>query len=98
MGRLPELAELGFILTTYTGSVHLYVRFPNWHPQARVAASFEPYLTRCGRFASPGSSTADRHQFIGSFHDAQLCRACYRTLDPADQHLAFEHDQPATAA
>lgn len=89
---LREFAELFFIKHEETGTVHIVVRMPLWHRDARWASDLSPWTTQCGRItaAGPGST----YQGTGRFRDEQLCRACYRTLTPADQERAFEHETP----
>jgi hypothetical protein len=107
---LPEHCELHFIVTLATGTVHIEARVSSWalpEPAGSIrmgdgtgrvlAAMFgTPTVVRCGQrtFPSVPDAAKTRHQFTGHFHDDQLCAACYRTLAPADQHRAFEHETP----
>lgn len=105
---LPEHAELYFIETIATGVVHIEARVPVWarpRPTETIqigdgtgkalAAVFEtPTVARCGQRTFPGRPDEDQHRFTDCFHDEQLCAGCYRTLTPADQPRAFEHDTP----
>lgn len=113
---IPFDADLLFVETVSTGTVHIAVRYQAHHltddPSietvkgggALVALALSPTVTRCGQRTFP---QAERdHVKTSRFHDEQLCRACYRTLVPADQERAFEHatpddtedDDPAAAA
>lgn len=85
---IPAGAELRFILATRTGTVHIAVWLPPFHPDATPAMSLAPVVTRCGKHTVP---VGGRHESVGRFADEQLCGACYRTLAPADQERAFEH-------
>jgi hypothetical protein len=105
---LPEYAELHFIETLATGVVHIEARVPTWvltEPTESVqmgdgtgrvlAAMFgTPTVARCGQRTFPHLPDRAKHQFTGRFRDDQLCGACYRTLTPADQERAFEHETP----
>ena len=105
--RLPEHAELLFVRTTGTGTVHLFVRLPAWctdpAPEgdaitggaAFVALAATTTVTLCGQHTMPQAE--HRHERVTSFADEDLCRACYRTLHLDDQPRAFEHPQPAAA-
>ena len=101
---IPADAELRFIETVATGTVHITVRYSPHHlgrqPEieppvqggaAFVAMAHAPTVTRCGRRVFP--QFEDRHLGTDRFRDDQLCTACYRTLAPADQERAFEHAQ-----
>lgn len=62
-----------------------------------LAAMFSaPTVVRCGQRTFPHVPDLEkaRHQFTGRFRDDRLCAACYRTLTPADQERAFEHETP----
>ncbi|WP_328920677.1 hypothetical protein OG911_28150 [Streptomyces sp. NBC_00208] len=102
---IPNDAELMFIKTVATGTVHIAVRYspydlarqPSVGPvisggAAFVALSVSPTVTRCGKRTYPQSGRD--HLKTGRFADEQLCRACYRTLTEVDQERAFEHDRP----
>jgi len=102
---IPSDADLRFIETVATGTVHIAVRYSPHHlgrqpsiapvvsgGSAFVAMSIQPTITRCGRRVFP--QFEDRHLGTDRFHDEQLCTACYRTLAPADQERAFEHRTP----
>lgn len=105
---LPDHAELYFVQTVPTGTVHIEARVPVWaRPQptetirmgdgtgSMLAAVFEtPTVVRCGQRTFPGRADEDRYVFTACFRDEQLCAGCYRTLTPADQSRAFEHDTP----
>ncbi|PPS89424.1 hypothetical protein [Streptomyces sp. MH60] len=106
--RLPEHAELYFVETVYSGTVHIEVRVPVWwratsEPtetikmgdgtgRALKALLETPTVVQCGRETYPHAET--KHQFTTRFHDGQLCGRCYRTLHSEDQARAFEHEQP----
>ena len=62
---------------------------------AFVALAVHPTVTRCGQRTFP--QFEDKHCGTDRFRDEQLCRACYRTLDPADHERAFEHETPDDA-
>jgi hypothetical protein len=108
---LPEHAELFFVEAVATGVVHIEARVPVWaRPQptetirmgdgsgAMLAAVFEtPTVVRCGQRTFPGRPDEDRYRFTTCFRDEQLCGGCYRTLTPADQERAFEHETPDAA-
>jgi hypothetical protein len=107
---LPDHAELHFVETVATGTVHIEARVPVWATSdepaetytmgdgtGRVLASLlgSPTVVRCGQRTFPGHPGPDaRHKFTSRFDDGQLCAACYRTLTPAEQSRAFEHDTP----
>lgn len=108
---LPDHAELYFIETVATGTVHIETRVPVWATPdepgetvrmgdgtGRVLAALfgTPTVTRCGQRTFPHIADRNiaRHVFTTRFHDDQLCAACHRTLTPADQERAFEHEQP----
>jgi hypothetical protein len=105
---LPNHAELYFIETRATGTVHIEARVPVWaRPQPTetirmgdgtgemLATVFEtPTVVRCGQRTFPGRPDEGRYVFTTCFRDEQLCAGCYRTLTPADQPRAFEHDTP----
>jgi len=106
--RLPEHAELRFIETAATGSVHFEVWLPRWalpEPTESISpdgsgAMFKALLTaptivQCGIRTFPGPGA--RHQYTECFYDGQLCARCYKTLHPDDQARAFEHEQPENA-
>lgn len=101
---IPFDAELRFIESTATGTVHIAVRY-SAHDLGRqstvqvisggsafAAMAVQPTVTRCGRRTFP--QFEDAHCGTDRFRDDQLCRACYRTLPPDDQERAFEHAQP----
>lgn len=106
--RLPELAELYFIETTGTGTVHIEVRVPRWMQEPTETVSPDgsggmieallstPTIVQCGvrTFPDPGA----RHQRTDRFFDGQLCGRCYKTLHEDDQPLAFEHEQPIASS
>lgn len=101
--QLPIDAELRFIESRATGTVHIAVRYSAYglsrQPTLGVitggaafaAMAVHPTVTRCGKRTFP--QFEDRHIGTDRFRDEQLCRACYRTLAPADQERAFEHAQ-----
>jgi hypothetical protein len=104
---IPGDADLRFIETVATGTVHIAVKYSPHHlgrqPEiapdvlggsAFVAMAVSPTVTRCGRRVFP--QFEDKHVGTNRFHDDQLCAACYRTLTPADQERAFEHETPDT--
>ncbi|MFE2346444.1 hypothetical protein [Kitasatospora cineracea] len=104
MRRLPDDAELRFIRTVATGTVHLIItpreRATDTTPAVSIATGLtawasgaRPVITRCGAHTQPVITT--RWEYVSEFDDDDLCRACYRTLAPADQHRAFEHAQAA---
>lgn len=103
--QIPCDADLRFIETVATGTVHIAVRYsahdrgrqPTIAPVISGGAAFaamaiQPTVTRCGRRVFP--QFEDKHLGTDRFRDDQLCGACYRTLAPADQERAFEHAQP----
>lgn len=102
---IPSDADLRFIETVATGTIHIAVRYGVHHldrqPEtapalsggaAFVAMAIQPTITRCGRRLFP--QFEDQHIGTDRFRDNQLCAACYRTLTPADQERAFEHARP----
>ncbi|MDX3520751.1 hypothetical protein [Streptomyces scabiei] len=105
MKPIPADAELMFIETAATGTVHIAVRY-SAHDIGRspstaevisggaafVAMAVVPTVTRCGKRTFPQFERD--HVKNPRFHDEHLCRACYRTLAPQDQERAFEHAQP----
>ncbi|MFJ6559915.1 hypothetical protein ACIQMV_08540 [Streptomyces sp. NPDC091412] len=105
MKPIPSDAELMFIETVDTGTVHIAVRY-SAHDIGRssstdrvisggaafVAMSITPTVTRCGKRTFPQFERD--HVKNPRFADERLCRACYRTLAPEDQERAFEHAQP----
>lgn len=106
--QIPPDADLRFIKTVATGTVHIAVRYSPHHlgrqPEvapaisggaAFVAMAHAPTVTRCGRRTFPQFEY--RHVGTDRFRDEQLCTACYRTLAPADQERAFEHGTPDDA-
>lgn len=106
--RIPCDAELLFIESTRTGTVHIAVKYGAWHdlgPEIEEAvtggASFidlalAPAVTRCGKRTFP--QFEDAHQGTDRFSDDRLCAACHRTLHPDDWERAFEHKQPDAPA
>lgn len=108
--RLPEHAELYFVETIATGTVHIEARVPVWARHDEPTETYRmgdgtgralqallgtPTVVRCGQRTFPGSPASDaRHKFTDCFDDEQLCGACYRTLHPDEQARAFEHRQP----
>ncbi|MGW2724770.1 hypothetical protein [Streptomyces sp. NPDC001492] len=104
-------SDVRFVKALRTGTVHLVILPPGGDDDdagesipmdgsGRALASLlgTPTVTRCGLNTFPRNPSADaRHGMTYRFHDSQLCAACYRTLTPADQHLAFEHGQPDDA-
>lgn len=105
--QIPDDAELRFIETVATGTVHIAVRYsPHYLGRqqslgvisggaAFAAMAVHPTVTRCGQRTFP--QFEDKHVGTNRFRDEQLCRACYRTLAPADQERAFEHETPDDA-
>lgn len=104
--RLPDDAELKFIRTLASGTVHMIVDEPERATDeipavsigaglAAWAAGARPVTVLCGRDTQP--VLTDRHDWTGEFADDDLCHACYRALHPADRWRAFEHPQPAAA-
>ncbi|WP_369167840.1 hypothetical protein AB5J49_08170 [Streptomyces sp. R28] len=99
-GQIPCDADLMFIETVSTGTVH----YRAYHLDddavtevvegggALVALAISPTVTRCGKRTFPQFERD--HVKTNRFRDEQLCRACYRTLTPADQERAFEHETP----
>lgn len=104
MKPIPSDAELLFVETVATGTVHIAIRYQVHHltqdkvtevisgGAAFVALAITPTVTRCGKRTFPQSERD--HVKTGRFRDEQLCAACYRTLAPADQERAFEHARP----
>ncbi|MEV5915807.1 hypothetical protein AB0M00_43860 [Streptomyces chartreusis] len=106
-------SDVQFVKALRTGTVHLVILPPEsdvddesiesipMDGSGRALAGLlgTPTVTRCGQNTFPHNPSADaRHGLTYRFHDEQLCVACYRTLAPADQHLAFEHAQPDDAS
>jgi hypothetical protein len=101
---IPCDADLMFIETVSTGTVHIAVQYRAHHldddsvteviegGSALVAMAISPTVTRCGQRTFPQFERD--HVKTNRFRDEQLCRACYRTLAPADQERAFEHETP----
>jgi hypothetical protein len=101
---IPCDADLMFIETAATGTVHIAVQYRAYHfadepvietvsgGSALVAMAMTPTVTRCGKRTFPQFERD--HVKTNRFRDEQLCRACYRTLTPADQERAFEHETP----
>ena len=102
---IPIDAEVRFIETVATGTVHIAVRYsahgcvrsPSSAPvisggAAFVAIAVQPTVTRCGRRTFPQFERD--HVNTTCFKDERLCRGCYRTLVPSDQERAFEHEVP----
>jgi hypothetical protein len=101
---IPFDADLMFIETITTGTVHIAVRYEPHHVTndrvietiagggAFVAMALEPTVTRCGKRTFPQFERD--HEKTRRFRDEQLCAACYRTLADVDQERAFEHGQP----
>lgn len=114
MGRpIPSGADVLFVKTIRTGTVHLVVLPPDdgrdiepdkcipmdGSGRALAALLGTPTVTRCGLGTFPHNPSRDaRHALTYRFRDEQLCVACYRTLTPADQPLAFEHGTPDDAS
>ncbi|MFG7942916.1 hypothetical protein [Streptomyces cacaoi] len=100
--QIPSDADLLFVETVSTGTVHIAVQYRPWHLTpviqtvegggALVALAVSPTVTRCGKRTFPQFERD--HVKTNCFRDEQLCRACYRTLAPADQERAFEHETP----
>lgn len=107
--RLPEHAELYFVETVYSGTVHIEVRVPVWaRPEptetitmgdgtGRVLKALleTPTVVLCGIRTYPAGET--KHRFTTQFLDGQICGRCYRLLHEEDQFRAFEHDQPESS-
>lgn len=104
MKPIPCDAELLFVESLATGTVHIAVRYSvhdiDESPAAGevinggaafVALAVSPTVTRCGKRTFPQFERD--HEKTARFRDEQLCRACYRTLAPEDQERAFEHAQ-----
>lgn len=106
MQVLPELAELSFVRTVATGTVHIVISVPTWAEAeeppslsiaeglAKLAGGELATTVLCGREAVFGGT---RHEPVGRFADEDLCRACHRALPADEQWRAFEHDTPAAA-
>lgn len=104
MKPIPSDAELLFVESLASGAVHIAVRYEAHHllegevtevvegGAALVAMAITPTVTRCGKRTFPQFERD--HVKTARFRDEQLCRACYRTLTPADQERAFEHETP----
>lgn len=104
MKSIPSDAELLFVESLTSGTVHIAVRYEAHHlPEgevtevlsggaALVAMAVTPTVTRCGKRTFPQFERD--HVKTARFADDQLCRACYRTLAPEDQVRAFDHGQP----
>jgi hypothetical protein len=102
--QIPSDADLMFIETVGTGTVHIAVQYRPWHTSKDsvieiveggdplVALAISPTVTRCGKRTFPQFERD--HVKTKRCRDEQLCRACYRTLAPADQERAFEHETP----
>lgn len=106
---IPAGSDFKFVEALKTGTVHLVVLPPaeGQHDEPEVWILMDgsgkalagllgtPTVTRCGQPTFPHSPSRDaRHGLTYRFRDDQLCAACYRTLAPADQHRAFEHETP----
>jgi hypothetical protein len=101
---IPCDADLMFIETVSTSTVHIAIQYRAHHlnddavieivegGSALVAMAISPTLTRCGKRTFPQFERD--HVKTNRFRDEQLCRGCYRTLTPADQERAFEHETP----
>lgn len=109
MKPIPRGADVLFVETRQTGTVHLVVLPSDDYPdedavefipmdgsgRALAALLGTPTVTRCGLKTFPHSpSRGARHGMTYRFRDEQLCAACYRTLAPEDQARVFEHAQP----
>jgi hypothetical protein len=104
---IPFDADLLFVESLATGTVHVAVRYEAHHlaedevtevvsgGAAFVALSISPTVTRCGKRTFPQFERD--HVRTTRFADERLCAACYRTLVPEDQERAFEHDTPNDA-
>lgn len=104
---IPPDADLMFIETAATGTVHIAVRYRPYHLDgdpvietvvggaALIDLAMSPTVTRCGKRTFPQFERD--HVKTSRFRDEQLCRACHRTLAPADQERAFEHETPDDA-
>jgi hypothetical protein len=102
---IPSDAELLFVESLTSGTVHIAVRYSVHHLDesavtetvdgggAFIALAVSPTVTRCGKRTFPQFERD--HEKTARFRDEQLCRACYRTLAPEDQERAFEHAQSA---
>ncbi|MFF0777046.1 hypothetical protein [Streptomyces sp. NPDC003720] len=102
--QIPCDADLMFIEAAATGTVHIAVQYRAYHLNdepvietvsggaALIAMAMSPTVTRCGKRTFPQFERD--HIKTTRFRDEQLCRACYRTLTPADQERAFEHETP----
>jgi hypothetical protein len=102
---LPARAELTFVRTVASDTVHIVLSVPasatDEEPEAMslgeglaaLAAGQMPTTVLCGRQTHPAPS--GRHEHTGRFADDDLCRACYRALPADDQWRAFEHPQSA---
>ncbi|MBI0300460.1 hypothetical protein JBE04_39900 [Streptomyces sp. PRKS01-29] len=104
---IPADADVLFVETLSTGTVHIAVRTAVHHRSgpsktvasggtALVALATTPTVTRCGKRTFPQFET--QHEYTVRFADDQLCTACYRTLTTADQERAFGHEQPERSA
>jgi hypothetical protein len=106
---IPSGADVLFVKALRTGTVHLVVLPPDDGPHEEPAVYIPmdgsgralaglvgtPTITRCGQPTFPHNPSVNaRHGITYRFHDEQLCVACYRTLAPADQARAFEHETP----
>lgn len=103
MKPIPSDAELLFVESLTSGTVHIAIRYKAHHltedevtevvsgGAALVAMAVTPTVTRCGKRTFPQFERD--HVKTARFADDQLCRACYRTLAPEDQMRAFEHAQ-----
>ncbi len=107
--RIPPDADVLFVESIRTGTVHVAVRLLPHHrepgraanePVASGGAAFitralAPTVVRCGKRTWPHDPEARRHRFTDCFDDDQLCHGCYRTIHPGDQERLFEHAQSA---
>lgn len=104
MKPIPSDADLLFVESVASGTVHIAVRYQVHHLDedavietvdgggALVAMAVSPTVTRCGKRTFPQFERD--YVKTARFSDDQLCRACYRTLTSEDQERAFEHGQP----
>lgn len=102
--KIRDTAELAFIQTVSSGTVHIEVRYQTY--DSPYEETFEeipwaeglysmftgPHIVLCGARTYPvGERT---HHYTDCFPDERLCANCHRMLHPDDIERAFRHRQP----
>lgn len=100
--KIRDTAELVFIQTVASGTVHIEVRYVSWdspHEPQRVsfadglmALFTEATIVLCGARTFPVPENT--HYYTDCFFDEQLCQRCHASLHPDDVERAFRHRQP----